>query len=245
MSEKYYREINSNKDIVKFKLQLGTILLKLNEHNSNISNIKDDITKLNTDIKNNDKDIKSNYDMCVNNSSSIRDVDRKIYAANTDIESINTKLKKYRYTISSMWIDYLNLKTDYNIKNTSYTLIDYIFYDEFIGGSYLEISCNILYKYDNYNYIGLLKHHYKILDDNDKVIQEHIIVHSNSGDNAVNHLSMNDSFTILFITKPTYKLKLNLTINKLDSNNMTSVKFKILNPNYHNVLKLKHIKYML
>ena len=32
MSEKYYREINSNKDIVKFKLQLGAILLKLNEH---------------------------------------------------------------------------------------------------------------------------------------------------------------------------------------------------------------------
>ena len=32
MSEKYYREINTNKDIVKFKLQLGAILLKLNEH---------------------------------------------------------------------------------------------------------------------------------------------------------------------------------------------------------------------
>ena len=50
MSEKYYREINSNKDIVKFKLQLGAILSKLNEHNSNISNIKDD-------IQNKDKDI--------------------------------------------------------------------------------------------------------------------------------------------------------------------------------------------
>ena len=217
MSEKYYREINSNKDIVKFKLQLGAILLKLNEHDLNISNIKDDITKLNTDIKNNDE----------------------------DIESINTKLKKYRYTISSMWINYLNLDTDYNITYSTYTLIDYIFYDEFIDGSYLEISCNILYKYDNYNYIGLLKHNYKILDDNDKVIHEHVIVHSNSGDNAVNHLAMNDSFTVLFITKPTYKLKLNLTINKLDPNNTTSVKFKILNPNYHNVIKLKHIKYML
>ena len=45
MSEKYYREINTNKDIIKFKLQLGAILLKLNEHNSNVSNIKDDITK--------------------------------------------------------------------------------------------------------------------------------------------------------------------------------------------------------
>ena len=217
MSEKYYREINSNKDIVKFKLQLGGILLKLNEHNFNISNIKDDITKLNTDIKNNDK----------------------------DIESINTKLKKYRYAISSMWIKVLNLNTDYNIDYSTYTLIDYSFQDEFIKGSYLEISCNILYKYDNYNHIGLLKHRYKILDDNDKLVQEHIILHSNSGDDTANHLAMNDTFTVLFITKPTYKLKLNLTINKLDPNNTTSVKFKILNPNYHNTLKLKHIKYML
>ena len=30
MSEKYYRDINTNKDIVKFKLQLGAILLKSN-----------------------------------------------------------------------------------------------------------------------------------------------------------------------------------------------------------------------
>ena len=237
MSEKYYREINSNKDIVKFKLQLGAILLKLNEHNSNISNIKDDITKLNTDIKNNDNDIKSNYDICIANKNSLMDV-------NSNIESINTKLKKYRYTISSMWIKVLNLNTNYNITYSTYSLIDYIFYDEFIAGSYLEISCNILYKYDNYNHIGLLKHHYKILDDNDKVIHEHIILHTNSGDNASNHLTMNDSFTVLFITKPSYKLKLSLTIYKLDPNNTTSVKFKILNPNYHNVLKLKHIKYL-
>ena len=36
MSEKYYRDININKDIIKFKLQLGAILLKLNEHNLSI-----------------------------------------------------------------------------------------------------------------------------------------------------------------------------------------------------------------
>ena len=36
MSEKYYREINTNKDLVKVRLQLGAILLKLNEHDLNI-----------------------------------------------------------------------------------------------------------------------------------------------------------------------------------------------------------------
>ena len=38
MSEKYYREINGNKDIVKFKLQLGAISLKLIERDLNIKN---------------------------------------------------------------------------------------------------------------------------------------------------------------------------------------------------------------
>ena len=67
-----------NKDIVKFKLQLGAILLKLNEHNSNISNIKDDITKINTDIKN----------------------------INSDIESIkesNKNIIKHNYAIENIW----------------------------------------------------------------------------------------------------------------------------------------------
>ena len=63
MSEKYYRDINSNKDIVKIKLQLVAILLKLNEHNLN--------------IKNNDNDIKSNYDICVCNRNSLIEVDKK------------------------------------------------------------------------------------------------------------------------------------------------------------------------
>ena len=237
MSEKYYREINTNKDIVKFKLRLGAILLKLNEHDLN--------------IKNNDKDIKSNYDICIVNKNSLIDIDRKIYATNSnieninsDIENINTKIDKHRYAISSMWIKVLNLDTDYNITYSTYSLIDYLFQDEFIAGSYLEISCNILYKYDNYNHIGLLKHRYRILDDNDNIIQEHIILHSNSGDNASNHLTMNDFFTVLFITKPTNKLKLNLSINKLNINNTTSIKLELLNPNYHNVLKLKHLKYI-
>ena len=51
MTEKYYREINTNKNIIKFKLQLGAILLKLNEHNLN--------------IKNNDIYIKSIYEFFV------------------------------------------------------------------------------------------------------------------------------------------------------------------------------------
>ena len=183
MSGKYYREINSNKDIVKFKLQLCAILLKLNEHNLKISNIKDDITKVNTDIKDNNKDIKSNYDICTGNSNNLTDIDRKIYAINnsiseinsdnenvnknitkmnSDIEKINKKdITKYNYSIENIW--FFNIDTVNVYTNSSsipvVSLFKYEIESKFIANSTLEIRCNIIYKYGSYNDVGLLKTH--------------------------------------------------------------------------------------
>ena len=168
MSEKYYRKINTNKNIIKFKLQLGAILSKLNEHNSNISNIKDD-------IKNNDKDIKSNYDICIANKNSLIDIDRKIYATNnnitninSDIESINSDIEnieennkniiKHNYAIENIWFFNIDIVSTYTITSSKVTLFEYIIEGIFITNSVLEISCNILYKYANYNDVGSLKH---------------------------------------------------------------------------------------
>ena len=240
MSEKYYREINSNKDIVEFKLQLGAILLKLNEHNSNISNIKGDITKINTDIKNNDKDIKSNYDICTGNSNSLVDIDRKIYATNSnitninsDIESINSNIIninsdienieennknviKHNYAIDNIWFFNIDIVNNYTINSSKVTLFEYIIGGIFITNSVLEISCNILYKYANYNDIGLLKHIYSLIDANDNLIYTHNIIHTNCWDNYTNHLTMNDNFSILFKNSHTSKLKIKLQLGKVD-----------------------------
>ena len=223
MSEKYYREINTNKDIVKFKLQLGDILLKLNEHNSNISNIKDD-------IKNNDKDIKSNYDICIANKNSLIDIDRKIYdtnsniininsdieSINSDIENINNNIIKHNYAIENIWFYNIDIVNTYTIESSKVTLFEYIIEGIFITNSVLEISCNILYKYANYNDVGLLKHRYSLLDDNDNVIHDHKFIHTNSGDNLKNDLTMNDDFSILFKNSHTSKLKIKLQIGKVD-----------------------------
>ena len=261
MSEKYYREINSDKDIVKFKLQLGAILLKLNEHNSNISNIKDDITKINTDIKNNDKDIKSNYDICVNNSNSLRDVNRKIYATNTNIANINTDIKninsdienieesnkniiKHNYAIEDIWFFNIDIINTYTIESSKVTLFEYTIEGKFITNSVLEISCNILYKYANYNDVGLLKHIYSLLDANDNVIHVHNIIHTNSGDNLKNDLTMNDDFSILFKNSHTSKLKIRLQLGKVDVSKNKTVGLRILNPYNNNILRVKHIKYL-
>ena len=261
MSEKYYRDINSNKDIVKFELQLGAILLKLNEHNSNILNIKDDITKINTDIKNNDKDIKSNYDICIINRNSLRDVDRKIYATNTNIANINTDIKninsdienieesnkniiKHNYAIDDIWFFNIDIINTYTIESSKVTLFEYIIEGKFITNSVLEISCNILYKYANYNDVGLLKHIYSLLDANDNVIHVHNIIHINSGDNLKNDLTMNDHFSILFKNSHTSKLKIKLQLGKVDVSKNKAVGLRIMNPYNNNILRVKHIKYL-
>ena len=240
MSEKYYREINSNKDIVKFKLQLGAILLKLNEHDLR--------------IKNNDKDIKSNYDICIANKNSLRDVNRKIYATNNNITNINSDIEsikesnkniiKHNYAIENIWFFNIDIINTYTIESSKVTLFEYIIEGNFITNSVLEISCNILYKYANYNDVGLLKHIYSLLDANDNVIHVHNIIHTNSGDNLKNDLTMNDDFSILFKNSHTSKLKIRLQLGKVDVSKNKTVGLRILNPYNNNILRVKHIKYI-
>ena len=247
MSEKYYREINTNKDIVKFKLQLGAILLKLNEHDLR--------------IKNNDKDIKSNYDICIANKNSLVDIDRKIYATNSNIENINSDIEsinsdienieennknniKHNYAIENIWFFNIDIINTYTIESSKVTLFEYTIEGIFITNSVLEISCNILYKYANYNDVGLLKHIYSLLDANDNVIHVHNIIHTNSGDNLKNDLTMNDDFSILFKNSHTSKLKIRLQLGKVDISKNKAVGLRIMNPYNNNILRVKHIKYL-
>ena len=110
--------------------------------------------------------------------------------------------------------------------------------------SILEISCNILYKYGSYNNIGLLKHTYSLLDANDNLIHVHNIIHTNSGDNFTNHLTMNDNFSILFKSTHTDKLKIELQVAMVDLNRNDSTGFRILDPYKNNILCIKYLKYL-
>ena len=108
--------------------------------------------------------------------------------------------------------------------------------------SILEISCNILYKYANYNDIGLLRHTYSLLDVNDSLIQTRNIIHTNSGHNYTNHLTMNDNFSFLFKNSHTDKLKIKLHVAMVDLNRDDSIGFRIMNPYKNNILCVKYLK---
>ena len=97
--DKYYREVNINKDITKFKIQLGGVLIRLNE-------IVNDISEINTDIKNNGNDIKSNYNICIENKNSLIDINREIYAVDNKMKNI----KGGKYSINNIWVIKIDLE---------------------------------------------------------------------------------------------------------------------------------------
>ena len=135
---------------------------------------------------------------------------------------------------------------DYIINKSKPSVIFYekIIESKFTVNSILEISCNILYDYANYDHIGLLKHEYRLLDANNSLVQVHNIIHTNSGDNFTNPLTMNDNFSFLFKNSHTDKLKIELQVGMVDVNRSISIGFRILNPYRNNILRVKHIKYL-
>ena len=101
-----------------------------------------------------------------------------------------------------------------------------------------------MYKYIKYNDIGLLRHIYSLLDNNDNLIHSHNIIHTNAGDNLANHLTMNDDFSILFKNSHTNKMKIKLQVGKVYVNKAGNIGFRIMNRYNNNILRVKHIKYL-
>ena len=238
MSDKYYRDINTNKDIVKFKLQLGAILLKLNEHNSNFSNINNDITKINTDIENNDNDVKSNYDICIANKNSLIDMNRKSYTLDNSVKNIDNKIKNIKgakYNINNIWIKEIDLEKELsnNSFSVSYNILKYKIEDDFNENDILEIKLNILYDYSDYNAIGKMNHMInlsKIIDNNiPKMIDSYISVICNAGDNENNFVEESNLFYIKL--KDNHKnMNIHFDLIKRVVSSNSSFKFKRINP---------------
>ena len=121
-------------------------------------------------------------------------------------------------------------------------LYEYEIESKFTVNSILEISCNILYDYANYDHIGLLKHKYSLLVANNNLIKVHNIIHTNSGNNFANYLSANNNFSFLFKNSHTDKLKIELQVGMVDTSRNSNIGFRILNPYRNNILRVKYLK---
>ena len=101
--------------------------------------------------------------------------------------------------------------------------------DNFKKDSILEINCRLLYRYHNYNHIGLLQQIFKLYDNADTMFYEYKSLKSNAGDNKTNDLIQNDVFYVKLNDDYKFiKIELNLSlINNVS--NTTIVDCKLYN----------------
>ena len=114
--------------------------------------------------------------------------------------------------------------------------------DDFKKDSILEINCRLLYRYHNYNHIGLLQQIFKLYDNADTMFYEYKSLKTNAGDNKANDLIQNDVFYVKLNDDYKFiKIELNLSlINNVS--NTTIVDCKLYNSYKSNFLSIKYYK---
>ena len=114
--------------------------------------------------------------------------------------------------------------------------------DDFKKDSIIEIDCRLLYRYNNYNHIGLLQHIFKLYDDNDNMFYDYKSLKTNAGDNVRNDIKQNDFFYVKL--NDDYKIiKIELILSLInDVSNTTSVDCRLYNTYKSNFLNVKYYK---
>ena len=253
MSDKYYRGLRNILNDVKFKLQLASMDLKINENKNNIYGIKNDISEINNfsdKINDNSSDISSNLGKINDNSSSISNNSGKIDSNTLNITEIKDDLSNIdfnsgnKFSIEKFFMYNIEIDNSYNLNKdeTSFSIFKYTLKDEFKKDSILEINCRLLYRYNNYNHIGWLNHIFKLYDDNDNIIYEYKCLITNSGDNLKNDIKQNDLF--YFKLNENYEnIKIELILSLInDANDTTEVICKLYNSYKSNFLNIKYYK---
>ena len=183
MVDKYHRKIESVENDIENAMQISGILLKLkgydekleglskignNENNissnsgqisTNTGNISSNLGKIDT----NENNISSNLGKINTNENNISSNLGKISTNVNNIDKINENLSNIdfnsgtKYSIENFFIYNIEIENNYilNKDKTSFSIFKYTLEDDFKKDSILEINCRLLYRYHNYNHIGL------------------------------------------------------------------------------------------
>ena len=230
MADYYRKTVNKVIDNVKLKMQLGALTLKLSENNKKI----DDLIVVDKNIK---RDVSSNTSKIDTNTSNIDEINSNL--SNIDFNSGN------KFSIENFFIYNIEKEENYilNKDKTSFSIFKYTLEDDFKKDSILEIDCRLLYRYNNYNHIGLLQHIFKLYDDDDdNMFYEYKSLKTNAGDNKSNDLIKSDLFYVKL--NDDYKIiKIELILSLINNvSNTTSVDCKLYNTYKSNFLNIKYYK---
>ena len=98
MSDKYYRGLTNSLNDVKYKLQLASMTLKINENKNNITGIKyniSEIKKFSEKINDNETNISNNLTKINDNDDDIDEIKSNLNKIENDISSNTTKIDNY------------------------------------------------------------------------------------------------------------------------------------------------------
>ena len=155
------------------------------------------------------------------NTSNIDEI--KDDLSNIDFNSGN------KFSIENFSIYNIEIENNYKLNKdkTCFSIFEYTLEDDFKKDSILQIDCRLLYRYNNYNHIGLLQQIFKLYDDTDTMFYEYKSLKTNAGDNKSNNLKQNDLFYVKL--NDNYKIiKIELILSLID-NVSTIVDCKIYN----------------
>ena len=223
MSDKYYRGLRNILNDTKYKLQLASMALKINENKNSISGIKNDISEIN------------NFSDKINDNSST--ISTNLTKIDTNTSSISTNLEKIdnftQYTLQSG----IDFKQKYIIekqifrfnKNKHfYTLFEKEIENNFTKNSLLFVKNNIYYKYDELsNDYHRLQHEYNIYNDEDNLIHKYLFNKDTYYNESLDpSLHTNDDFCICF--KKNYKkIKINLQLHRHNRHGAGNINLEI------------------
>ena len=270
MVDRYWRKIEEVENYIENAIQISSILLKLKGYDDKLSdlekisdnenNISTNSGKISTNTDNistnlgqistNTDNISTNSGQISTNTDNISTNLGKINTNKSDIDEINSNLSNIdfdsgnRYSIENFFIYNIEMEKNYilNKDKRNFSIFKYVLEDKFTKDSILEIDCRILYRYNNYNHIGLVHHIFKLYDNNDNMIYNYKSLITNSGDNKSNDLKQNYVFyTKLNDNYDIIKIELILSlINNISSS--TIVDCKLYDAYKSNFINIKYYK---
>ena len=223
-------DISDNKSLIE--TNTSSISSNLGKIDNNINAIK----LINKNSQDNSKDISNNLGKINTNKSDIDEINSNL--SNIDFNSGN------KYSIENFFIYNIEIEQNYKLDKDKrdFSIFKYILEDKFAKDSILEIDCRLLYRYHNYNHIGLVHHIFKLYDNNDNMIYNYKSLITNSGDNKSNDLKQNDVFYVkLNNNYDIIKIELILSlINNISST--TIVDCKLYDAYKSNFINIKYYK---
>ena len=260
MSDKYYRGLRTIINDTKYKLQLVSMTLKINENKNNISEIKSDISEINNfsdKINDNTSSISTNSGRIITNKSAIsinsdqisknkNDISTNSDQISTNTSSISSNLKKIDNFSQYILQSGKDFEEKYIIKKQVfrfhkdkhfYTLFEKEIEFDFTKNSLLFVKNNMYYKYDNLSEdYHRLQHEYNIYDG-DNLIHKYLFNKDTYYDESLDPiLNTNEDFCICF--KKNYnKIKINLQLHRHNRHGVGNINSEIDddNENYINV----------